>query len=388
MAAMPDGFDIETFMTPIEGAVPVGRDLREDFSPSSFYYRLRDARAEARAAERSADSDGGEEQSPPQWRTVRDLASKALQTETKDLEIAAWYTEALVRSDGVVGLTAGAMLIEGLVRNFWDAGVFPLPDEDGISTRVAPITGLNGQGADGTLIQPLRKVSLCRRPAGDALYYYQFEDASTVAGIADPARKQARLSTGSLVFEDVELWCRAAGAAHFNAQQARVGEARAAWVAMAEILDEKAPSDSPSTTRVRDLLGAIAEAAGRYVTLSDAGSAGAAAGSPGGAMSGGAMSGGAAPGGASGGGVAGGGFAPGVFAAPGGASREDMLREISRISDWFRKAEPTSPISNTLDDAVRRARMSLPQLLVELMDDRSARNAILSSLGIKPEDAE
>lgn len=376
MAVMPDGFDLDIFLAPLNGGHLIGRDLREDFSPQSLYYRLRDARAEARAAERSADSDGSDEQSPPQWRTVRELASTALATETKDLEIAAWYTEALVRSDGVSGLAAGALLIDGLVRNFWDAGVFPLPDEDGISTRVAPITGLNGQSSDGTLIQPLRKMSLCRRPSGGALYYYQFEDSTVVAGIADPARRQARLSSGSLVFDDVETWCRAAGQAHFAGLATLVAEARAAWVAMAETLDAKAGSDSPATSRVRDLLGNMADAAGRYgtpggtpglgvadasATASEAGSASTTLTSSGGST----------------------GTAPAA-----GATREDMLRDISRIAAWFRRAEPTSPISNTLDDAVRRARMSLPQLLAELVDDRGARNAILSSLGIKPADDE
>lgn len=372
MAVMPDGFELDMFLAPIEGGVLIGRDLREDFSPQSFYYRLRDARAEARAAERSADSDGSDEQSPPQWRTVRELASKALQTETKDLEIAAWYTEALVRSDGVAGLAAGALLLDGLVRNFWDAGVFPLPDEDGISTRVAPITGLNGQGADGTLIQPLRKMTLCRRPSGEALYFYQFEDAKAVAGIADPARKEARLSSGSLMFDEVENWCRAAGAAHFTSQQTRVAEARAAWVAMSQTLDDKAGSDSPSTSRVRDLLGDIADAAGRYATPGGTAAAVVAATGTASPVTSFVNS----------------GVSVGTGPVGAGVTREDMLRDISRIAEWFRRAEPTSPISNTLDDAVRRARMTLPQLLAELVDDRGARHAILASLGIKPAEDE
>lgn len=371
MVTMPDGFELEPFLAPIEGASLVGHDLREDFSPQSLYYRLRDARAEARAAERSADSDGGDEQSPPQWRTVRELARQALQTETKDLEIAAWFTEAMVRSDGMIGLTAGAMLIEGLVRNFWDAGVFPRPDEDGISTRVAPVTGLNGQGSDGTLIQPLRKVLMCRRPSGEALYYYQYEDAVTVAGIADLTRRQSRLSAGSLVFDDVETWCRAAGQVHFTAQKACLADAHAAWVAMSEVVDEKAGSDSPATSRVRDLLGDILSAVGKYAPQENGGAA--AGGMP----------------------EVAGPITSFVNAGPAGfapagrvVTREDMLRELSRIAEWFRAAEPTSPLSQTLDDAVRRARMTLPQLLVELVDDENSRNAILSSLGIKPPERE
>ena len=37
-----------------------------------------------------------------------------------------------------------------LAENFWD-GLYPLPDEDGILTRVAPLAGLNGVEADGVL---------------------------------------------------------------------------------------------------------------------------------------------------------------------------------------------------------------------------------------------
>ena len=61
-----------------------------------------------------------------------------------------------------------------------------------------------------------------------------------------------------------------------------------------------------------------------------------------------------------------------------------MLRDLARIAEWFRKTEPNSPLAYTLDDAVRRGRMSWPELLSELVGDASARNAILSSLGIRP----
>jgi type VI secretion system protein ImpA len=61
-----------------------------------------------------------------------------------------------------------------------------------------------------------------------------------------------------------------------------------------------------------------------------------------------------------------------------------MLQEISRLAAQFRIAEPHSPLSYTLDDAVRRARLGLPELLKEMMPDLQARSAILSGLGIKP----
>ena len=69
-------------LAPLPGESPVGADLRNDFSAASPYYRLRDARSEARAAERAAD--GGEADasaSAGDWRMVRQnrwCAAKAL----------------------------------------------------------------------------------------------------------------------------------------------------------------------------------------------------------------------------------------------------------------------------------------------------------------------
>ena len=64
-----------------------------------------------------------------------------------------------MRSHGLAGLTAGAKLMAGLAEKYWD-GVFPLPDDYGMETRVAPVTGLNGREGNGSLIQPLHKLPL------------------------------------------------------------------------------------------------------------------------------------------------------------------------------------------------------------------------------------
>ena len=159
---------------PLPGDAPAGPDLRQDFTPQSLYYRLRDARAEAREIERRVDHDPAADAGVPiQWRTVRDLAIKALGEQTKDLEIAAWLTEALVRLEGMSGLAAGSSVIAGLAAALWDNGLHPQPDEEGIETQVAPITGLSGQGTDGTLMQPLRKCVLFPGLDGEPVSYWR-----------------------------------------------------------------------------------------------------------------------------------------------------------------------------------------------------------------------
>ena len=50
--ASPSTLDIEQLLAPIEGDKPAGVDLREDVSPTSDYYQVKDARSAVRAAER------------------------------------------------------------------------------------------------------------------------------------------------------------------------------------------------------------------------------------------------------------------------------------------------------------------------------------------------
>src|SRR3979411_3230912 len=111
MENIPEGFDLAALLAPISEEAPAGADLRADYSPDSLYYRLRDARAAARAAERAIDGgeapdsasppgaapaggarEGGnapDRGPPPQGRTISELAYEATATRSKDLEIAA-----------------------------------------------------------------------------------------------------------------------------------------------------------------------------------------------------------------------------------------------------------------------------------------------------------
>jgi type VI secretion system protein ImpA len=66
------------------------------------------------------------------------------------------------------------------------------------------------------------------------------------------------------------------------------------------------------------------------------------------------------------------------------ASREDALHALGQIADFFRRSEPHSPLSYTLDEAVRRGRMTWPELLAEVVADTDTRNTILNTLGIRP----
>jgi type VI secretion system protein ImpA len=383
MEEWPEGFDLAALLAPITPEAPAGRDLREDNSPDGLYFRLRDARREASAAERAAEApvDEGaprllEASIPPaeRWRTLHELAIEALVEQTKDLEIAAWLTEALLRSGGLTGFTAGCRLMTGLAENFWD-GLFPQPDDEGIATRVAPVASLNGVGRDGTLIQPLRRIALFERPRDRSpFYFYQYEQSEAAARISDPEARQERLDRGVLAFDAVESEAQTESAQTGLALlREQVGAAAEAWQSLGQHLDARAGADGPPTSRVRDVLEKIRDVVDRFI--------GRETGPPEerAATSAEEIEGAAAPAAA----------APTPAPAPGTlASREDALRALAQIAEFFRRTEPLSPITYTLQEAVRRSRLTWPELLEEIVPDATSRSAILASLGIRPPPSE
>lgn len=371
--SLPDGFDLEALLAPLEGDAPQGIDIREDYSAKSPYNRLRDARSEARDAEKMMDAADPDARDPgPLWRVVRDLALKTIQETCKDLEVAAWLTEAYVRSHGLAGLTAGAQLIHGLSDRYWDT-VFPLPDDYGVETRVGPITGLNGRDGNGSLIQPLYKMPLFTMSDGNPIAFYQYQSSAQLPTL-DAERRQQRIDAGAIPFENLEKDARANSRALARLRE-DAKAALEAWEAMATLLDEKASDDPPSTSAVRDLVRQVLEIAVRYAPEEATPDAAAGADGGGNGADGGAV---VAMGG---GGI----MMPGLAASQAAVvSREDALKALENIATFFRKTEPLSPLSYTLDEAVRRGRMSWPDLLEEIVADRDSRNAILTTLGIRP----
>jgi type VI secretion system protein ImpA len=361
--------DIEAILAPLAGDQPTGVDLRQDFSPTSIYFRLRDARAQARDAERQADSQGGEEVQPALWRPVVTMAIGALKANSKDLEVATWLTEALVRIAGLRGLSGGATIIAGLVERHWD-GLFPVLDEGGVESRVAAVAGLSGQGADGTLMQPLRKVALFQRPDGSPFSLWQYQAAVELSGITDQARREQRIASGVVPFEEVEKEARLAGAVHWSAQREVIAQALASWKGMERAFDEKAGQASPAANRVRELLEFVSETCRRFA--------------PPGPAEGGAQADGASMTTSE----TAGDSAAAVATSGAISGREQALRQLMEIAAWFKRNEPSSPIGFTLDEAVRRARLGWPDLVRELVADETARHSLLSSAGIKPPSAE
>src|SRR5262249_37850285 len=202
---MPSAETLEfaKLLKPIVGEKPTGADLRADSSPGSLYYAVKDARTAARNAERLQAT--GEETDkaaavPPDWKAVLQHALKALAEKTKDLEITAYLIEAQVRLHGFAGLRDGFRLARELTEKFWDH-LYPLPDEDGLETRLAPLIGLNGEDSQGTLIVPIARVPVTEATALGRLSCMNYQQAAALRQMTDQKAREKKISAGALTLQ-------------------------------------------------------------------------------------------------------------------------------------------------------------------------------------------
>ena len=362
--------DLEALLAPLEAGDGAGQDPRADEGANAPYQKLRDARSEARAEERELDSRPGEDNPPPQqWRDVLRFGTECLVKRGKDFEVAAFMTEALVRQQGLAGLIAGTRLLNGLLDQYWEIG-FPQPEDDlpadeRMEGRSAPIGGLSGEGVDGTIMQALRRITLFHEPDGKAVSLYLWMQAEETAGIAEEPRRKARYAKGVPTMEAANTAAHA-DAAYMKGVGLGALRAAAVWVELGTRLDQRFGANAPSTRRVTEVLAKIQSVVvaihGPLVDPNAVAAETEAAGEEAGDMAA----------------EAGGGGGKRAI-----KTRDDVIRLIEEAADWFLKTEPHSPMAFTLTDAVRRARMPLPELLAEVLPDAAARKAMLTMLGIR-----
>ena len=201
--AAPDIIDLESLLQPIGEDAPTGPDIRDDPSTTSPYQTIKAERNQARAAERQSIHDGDSSEASVHWRRITELAPQILREQSKDLEVASWYAEAMIRIHGFTGLRDAFRLMAGLVEHFWE-GLHPMPDEYGMETRVSCLSGLNGEGAEGVLIAPIRRVPITEgfSPGPYGLWqYHQARDAEKSPDEQERANRVERLGFGQ---EDID----------------------------------------------------------------------------------------------------------------------------------------------------------------------------------------
>jgi type VI secretion system protein ImpA len=365
--ASPAVLDFEKLLAPIAGDNPAGADPRADDSPASDYHAVRDARLANRAAERQLLADAGA--APPDWKPVLQRGAAVLSAKAKDLEIAAFVIEALVRLHGFAGLRDGFRLARELVERFWEQ-LYPLPDEDGTETRVAPLTGLNGADGEGTLVSPILCVPLT---GGDAPYAcYHAQQVLALAQVKDEAVRARRVQDGAVPLERLQQAVAETPRDFFAALADDLAQCQEEFARLCAALDEKCGAHAPPTSNIRNALAACRDAL-EQVAGAKLPTPGEAEAAPEPAANGTAP----APGRTAGPTAA-------AFSADAIATRDDAFKVLTEVAAYFRRAEPHSVMSYSLEQVVRWGNMPLPDLLRELITDESPRRQLFRHVGIRP----
>ncbi len=354
---------IDDLLKPISGENPAGSDPRGDHSPSSPYYSVKEARKAARAAERQYMFDRDDGEAHTHWRVVAEVAPSVLEHQAKDLELASWLTEALVRRYGFQGLRDGFKLIRGLVERYWEE-LYPLPDEDGLATRVAPLAGLNGEGTEGVLIAPIRNIPITDGNDPGPFSYWQYQQVLEIERLVDAEARAERAAKLEFGKDDIE---RAVSNSHpqfYIDIRDDIAEAIADYKAIDAILTNNCGSSGAPPCRniiniLEECLGAINHLAKDKLPLASE---------------------------------------PSQETdttesivelthvaqrnVDGIKTREEAFRRLAEISNYFLETEPHSPISYILRRAVKWGSMPLEHLIGELIPDPSAREHFSQLTGV------
>ena len=178
----------DDLLIPIEGPNPSGANLR--YNP--VYDKIKEARRE--------------EDQPPPGMTERDrktadnplvikLTTDALTTKTKDLQLAAWLTEAWLKQKGFGGLRDGLAVCHGLVEKFWET-VYPEIEDGDVQARGAPL------GFIGTKLEiPLKLIPVVEK----AKYGFLDHQQSREVGYDDQAKTDDAKKKRNLAIKEGKL---------------------------------------------------------------------------------------------------------------------------------------------------------------------------------------
>jgi type VI secretion system protein ImpA len=153
----------EDILNPISGENPSGRNLRL----SAVYDQIREARREDDLLAQGA---WQHERKVADHALALRLAQEALATQSKDLQMAAWLCDSLLRRDGIGGLRDGLVLCQGLVDRFWDT-LYPQIEDGDLEDRVTPLEWIASK-----LLTPIQSVPLCRQ----GYQFFEYKDSRTV----------------------------------------------------------------------------------------------------------------------------------------------------------------------------------------------------------------
>ncbi|WP_347556595.1 type VI secretion system protein TssA [Robbsia sp. KACC 23696] len=389
---------VQALLRPISESLPAGEDLlfSNDF----------DVIQEARRFE-DPSLDQGEwvtEIKEADWDLVISRATALLSTQTKDLRLAVWLTEAWGLKDGLAGLTQGYALLDGLCAEYWDS-FHPLPEEGDQDYRLGNVGWLSGRTAE-----LLRGIALTNGGAG-RFGALDWEVATNLVQAVkrDPDNADDILR-GKVTIDAFDAARRATKPSFYTQVLRELAAFERAYKGLETTLDARAGDDAPSFRQVKEAYETVRRLAERFARDAGIDPAGALEGTPAGDA--GAPSADAPTATPS---QTGGAYeriepqfdhtetdsmgqlsvvsngTPGTSPSPtlsGGAagpitSRSQAIVRLREIAAFFRRTEPHSPAAYMAEKAAVWADMPLHEWLNAVVKDGASLEQLNDMLGVK-----
>jgi len=349
--------DLDALLAPIPGDNPAGEEVR--------YAGPYDSISEARRADDVLDQgDWVRETKSADWRAVTILATETLSTRSKDLQIAAWMTEALVKQFGFAGLRDGLQLLRELQERFWDS-LYPVIEDGDLEFRAGPLEWLNDK-----LPVSIREIPVTRSRSGVEYAWRHWDESRTVdnLGRQDVEAMRAALAEGKISGEQFDNAVAGTPRAHYEKLFADLSGCWEQYQRLDAVVDEKFGREAPGLLGLRDSIEGCRDLVERILKekrqvepdatpVSEAGTNEAPVATE------------EAP------------VAGGLSLEP--RNRADALRRLGAVAAFFRRTEPHSPVAYLVQRAVQWGEMPLDRWLNEVIKDETALAHVRETLGLK-----
>lgn len=361
----PAVIDLAALLKPISGENPSGEYMRY----SGIYDEISEARRE------DEDLDQGDwqvELKVADHKKVIELADATLRTETKDLQIAAWFAEALVMEHGFAGLRDSLKLLSGLQKNFWET-IFPEIDEGDEEGRANALAWMDKETAFAIKKAPISQ--------GEGYGFLDYEDSKR---FDIPDNIDSLGSEDQQKYRDLEAqaekgnrttrskWEKAVASskrAFYEELDVAIEECLAAYAELNKAAEEHFdPNQVPSLNTLKKSLDEIQSQTNKLLeqkrkeepeatdfedhSSNDEETTNGSTNSGDGFSVSGAIN-----------------------------SRREALRRLSEIANFFSQTEPHSPVAHLINRAVKWGEMPLDGWLKEVVKDETVLEQIRETLG-------
>jgi type VI secretion system protein ImpA len=359
--------DLNALLAPISGENLAGESVRY----SGVYDAIKEAR---RADDELPMGEWQREAKAADWLAVIKLSTEALATKSKDLQLAVWLVEALVKRHSFPGLRDGFRVLQGLQETFWDS-LYPEVEDGDVELRVGPLEWLNQK-----LPACIQNIALTQ--GKEPYSYYHWEESRRVdnLGRQDLSALQAATADGKITGEQFDAAVGATGRLFYEGIFEDLSQSKEELHKLESIVDQKFGPAAPSLIGIRkaiddchSLVSTViktkreqdpnykpeptGQSGGEKVTENPAN---------GGAVEVKSMA-------ASG---------PMTWSAE-PKSREEAFQRLVIIANYLKRVEPQHPVSYLLERAVRWTRMPLEEWLGEVVRNEDVLKHLHDTLGIK-----